>query len=92
MFVMQDSYVCGSRRIIKQTIDNSFDGFANAVFTETASKLANANKVVELEHMDFEHLLKKCIYQLAKRASAIIGCTCALITCTRNLFFRAVYA
>ena len=92
MFVMQDSYVCGSRRIIKQTIDNSFDGFANAVFTETASKLFNANKVIELEHMDFEHLPKKCIHQLVKTASAVIGCTCALITCMRNLFFRAVCA
>lgn len=92
MFVMQDSYVCGSRRIAKQRIDNSFDGFANAVFTETASKLANANKVIELEHIDSEYLPKKCIHQFVKRASAIIGCTCALITCMRNLFFRAVCA
>ena len=92
MFVMQDSCVCGSRRIIKQTIDNSFDGFANAVFTETASKLVGANKVTKLEHIDSEYLPKKCIHQFVKRASAIIGCTRVLIACTRNLFFRAVYA
>ena len=92
MFVMQDSYVCGSRRIAKQRIDDFFDSSTNAAFTETASKLANANKVIELEHIDSEYLSKKCIHQFVKRAFAIIGCTCALITCTRNLFFRAVYA
>lgn len=92
MFVMQDSYVCGSRRIAKQRIDSSFVGSANAVFTETASKLANANNVIELEHMDFERLSVKNIHRLVKKASAIIGCTCALIERTRNLFFRAVYA
>ena len=92
MFVMQDSYVYGSRRIAKQRIGNSFDGFASAVFTETASKLVGGNKVIKLEHMDSEYLPKKCIHQFVKRAFAIIGCTCALIICTRNLFFRAVYA
>ena len=92
MFVMKDSYVCGSRRIIKQTIDNSFDGFANAVFTETASKLANANKVIELEHMDFERLSVKNIHRLVKKAFETVGRTRALIACPRNLFFKAVYA
>lgn len=92
MFVMQDSYVCGSRRIAKQTIDNFFDGLANAVFTETASKLANANKVIELEHMDFERLSVKNIHRLVKKASETVGRTRALIERTRNLFFGAVYA
>ena len=92
MFVMQDSYVCRSRRIAKQKIDNSFDGFANAVFTETASKLATANKVIELEHMDFERLSVKNIHRLVKKASETVGSTCALISCARNLFFKAVRA
>lgn len=92
MFVMQDSCVCGSRRIAKQRIDNSFDGFADAVFTEMASKLANANKVIELEHMDFERLSVKNSHRLVKKASEAVGRTRALIECTRNLFFRAVCA
>lgn len=92
MFVMQDSYVCGSRRIAKQRIGDFFYCSINAAFVETVSKLVSANKVTKLEHIDSEYLPKKCIHQFVKRASAIIGCTCALITCTRNLFFRAVYA
>ena len=92
MFVMQDSYVCGSRRIAKQRIDNSFGGSANAAFTETASKLANANKVIELKHMDFERLPVKNIHRLVKKVSGTISRAFALIVCTRNLLFRAVCA
>lgn len=92
MFVMQNSCVCRSRRITKQTIDNSFDGSTNAAFTETASKLANANKVIELEHMDFERLPVKNIHRLVKKVSETVGRARALIGCTRNLLFGAVCA